>query len=224
MRLGYFASIGIQKGKPFAPDQRMKKILTEAAAVGDATARAVAFHWRQPEGKYYADGHWQLPFIGGYKFQSQPGVLNLDGYIFYYFMATGVTPAMEEKMVGLGSQYAWTRAGRGGNQLNGGKSYSLHLPPNMPVKTFWSIILYSNQTRSMIQTDQRFPSVGSQTKGLITNPDGTMDVYFGPKPPAVKETTGCRLCRAGLEHHPTPLRPTGALVRQDLAARRDRTD
>ena len=89
IRLGYYASIGIRKGKPFAPDARMKKILTEAAAVGDATARAIAFHTRDKEAYYYPNSAWQLPFIGGYKFQTQPGVLNLDGYIFYYFMATG---------------------------------------------------------------------------------------------------------------------------------------
>ena len=107
VRLGFYASIGIQKGKPFAPDARMKKILTEAAAVGDATARAIAFKIRQKEDYYYANSAWRLPFLGGYKFEDQPGVLNLDGYIMYYFLATGVTPAMEEKMVGRGSQYAW---------------------------------------------------------------------------------------------------------------------
>ena len=187
IRMGYYASIGIEKGKPFAPDARMKKILTEAAAVGDATARAVAFHWREKAGYYYANSHWQLPFVGGYKFQSQPGVLNLDGYIFYYFMATGVTPAMEEKMVGRGSQYAWTARDAKGQPLDGGKNYKLHLPPNIPVKDFWSIILYSNQTRAMLQTDQRFPSVSSQTKGLQVNADGSVDVYFGPKAPPGKE-------------------------------------
>jgi hypothetical protein len=188
VRLGLYRSIGIEKGKPFAPDERMKRILTEAAAVGDATARAIAFHMREKGDYYYADGHWQLPFVGGYKFQSQPGVLNLDGYIFYYFMATGVTPAMEEKMVGLGSQYAWTARDSKGNLLDGGKNYRLHLPPNVPVKDFWSVIVYSNQTRSMIQTDQRFPSVSSQTKGLQVNSDGSVDVYFGPKAPAGKQT------------------------------------
>jgi hypothetical protein len=187
VRLGYYAAIGIQKGKPFAPDARMTKILTEAAAVGDATARAIAFHMRDRNAYYYADSTWQLPFVGGYRFQSQPGVLNLDGSIFFYFLATGVTPAMEEKLVGRGSQYAWTARDAKGQPLDGAKSYRLHLPPNIPVKDFWSVILYSNQTRSMIQTDQRFPSVSSQDKGLLVNADGSVDVWFGPKAPAGKE-------------------------------------
>jgi hypothetical protein len=187
IRMGYYASIGIEHGKKFSPDARMKKLLTEAAAVGDATARTLAFHWRQKAGYYYENSTWQLPFVGGYLFQSQPGVLNLDAYSFYYFLATGVTPAMEEKMVGRGSQYAWTCRDAQGNPLDGGKNYKLHLPPNIPVKNFWSVILYSNQTRSMIQTDQRFPSVSSQTKGLLVNADGSVDVYFGPKSPPGKE-------------------------------------
>ncbi len=185
--LGLFQSIGIQKGKPFAPDDRMKKILTEAAAVGDATARAISFHTRSAEAYYYANSNWQVPFIGGYKFQTAPGVLNLDAAAFYYFMATGVTPAMEMKLVGQGSQYAWTARDSSGNPLDGARNYRLHLPPNIPVKDFWSVILYSNQTRSMIQTDQRFPSVSSQTQGLLVNADGSVDVYFGPKSPAGKE-------------------------------------
>jgi Protein of unknown function (DUF1214) len=74
-----------------------------------------------------------------------------------------------------------------GDPLDGGKNYKLHLPPNIPVQNFWSVIFYSNQTRSMLQTNQQFPSVSSQNQGLKTHADGSVDVYFGPNPPPGEE-------------------------------------
>ena len=185
--LGIFAAIGIEKGKLFAPDARMKKILTEAAAVGDATARTLTYQSRVKDSFLYPNSAWVTPFIGGsYKFE-QNGVVNLDEKALFFFYATGVTPAMTEKMVGQGSQYAGAFVDAKGNPLDGGKTYRLHMPPNIPAKDFWSFTIYDNQTRSMLQTDQQFPAVGSLTKGLLVNADNSVDVYFGPKAPAGKE-------------------------------------
>ena len=183
--LGLFASIGIEKGKPFAPDARMKEILTDAAKIGAVTARSLAFNIRTRDAYIYpgSTSHWRLPFFGGYKFQSQPGVSNLDGAAFYYFFATGVTPAMEEKMVGRGSQYPWAALDADGNPFDGAKTYRLSLPKGIPVKDFWSVIVYDNQTRSMLQTDQAAPSVSSQNKDIKINADGSVDVFFGPSAP-----------------------------------------
>lgn len=186
--LGLFASLGIVKGKPFAPDARMKKILADAASIGAVTARTIAYKMRDKEGFLYPDSHWRLPFFGGYKFEAAAGVSNLDGAIFFYFLATGVTPAMAEKMVGEGSQYPWTALDADGNAFDGGQTYKLRLPPNVPVKTFWSVIVYDTQTRSMLQTDQPAPSVSSQDKGVQANADGSVDVWFGPTAPAGHES------------------------------------
>jgi hypothetical protein len=185
--LGLFASIGIEKGKPFNPDARMKKILEDAAKIGAVTARSIAYRMRDRDGYFYPDSSWRLPFFGGYKFEVSPGVSNLDGAIFFYYLATGVTPAMAEKMVGKGSQYPWTPTDANGNPFDGSKTYKLHLPPHVPAKDFWSVIVYDTQTRSMLQTDQRFPSVSSQNAAIKTNADGSVDVWFGPKAPAGME-------------------------------------
>ncbi len=185
--LGMLASVGIVKGKPFKPDARMKKILTEAAAVADITARAIAYKSRIKESYFYENSAWGTPFIGGsYQFLAD-GVRDLDARTFFFFVATGITPSMTEKMVGKGSQYAIAFLDANGDPLDGGKNYKIHLPPNIPEKNFWSFTVYSSQTRSMLQTNQQYPSTGSLTKGMVVNPDTSVDVYFGPKAPAGQE-------------------------------------
>ena len=94
---------------------------------------------------------------------------------------------MAAKIVGVGSQYALATVDSEGRALDGAASYKLTLPANVPAKDFWSIVAYDNQTRSMLQTDQQFPSLNSD-RGVKINSDGSTDVYFGPEAPAGKES------------------------------------
>lgn len=184
---GLLASLGIKKGTPFAPDDRMQRILTEAAAVGNATARAIVFRTRDQAAYYYPASSWKMVWIGNdYEF-SPGGVLNLDARTLLFYVGQGVSPAMTVKMVGLGSQYAMTEHDAAGQYLDGAKTYRLHLPSQIPAKDFWSLLVYDPQTRSMLQTDQRFPSISSQKEGIIVNADSSVDTYFGPEPPPGKE-------------------------------------
>ena len=186
--LGLLASVGIEKGKPFAPDQRMKKIITESVAVGNATARAIVFKSRLKDAFFYPNSAWCTPFVGGsYEFLQQPGVRNLDARTFMFYYATGITPAMAIQIVGLGSQYGAAFTDSEGKPLDGGKTYKIHLPPNIPAKNFWSFVVYDNQTRSMLQTDEQFPSIGSQKKDIVINGDTSVDIWFGPTAPAGHE-------------------------------------
>ncbi|MEI6509528.1 MAG: DUF1254 domain-containing protein [bacterium] len=184
---GLLAAIGIRKDKPFAPDARMQAILAEAAAVGNATARAVLFSTRDPGLSYYPDSAWKKGSKSDDAEFSPDGVLDLDERTFYFCVTTQISPAMWVKMVGAGSQYAIADHDAAGRYLDGAKTYRLHLPPDIPAKGFWSVLVYDPQTRSMLQTDQRFPSLSSQKEDLAVNPDASVDVYFGPQPPAGKE-------------------------------------
>jgi hypothetical protein len=183
--LGVLASIGIRKGHEFSPDARMKKILTEAADVAAVTARALTARPRDTRQYLYPDeGVWTNPFIEGrYDFLDSDGARLIDSRIYMHFYATGITPAMTKAPVGKGSQYAIAYLDKNGDALDGSKTYRIHLPANVPANDFWSFTLYDNQTRSMLQTDQRLPGLDSYREGLKQNADGSYDVYFGPEAP-----------------------------------------
>lgn len=181
--LGILASIGIKKGQRFKPTSRMKKILKEAADVGAATVRALTAYPRNDSFYLYpGQSFWATPFPGGSHEFLDHGATILDGRALFHFYATGITPAMTKSVVGKGSSYAMTYRDSDGNPLDGSKSYKIHLSPNVPAKDFWSFVAYDNQTRSMLQTDQQFPSV-SNAKDIKQNSDGSYDIYFGPTLP-----------------------------------------
>ncbi|NOQ82768.1 MAG: DUF1214 domain-containing protein, partial [Myxococcales bacterium] len=187
---GLVASIGIVKGKPFSPDARMKKILTDAIAIGNATARAIVVQPREKAAYIYPDGNssWVMAYAGKDVFFEVDGARNLDARTMFFYPYTAVSPAMAVTTAGKGSDYAIAFLDSEKRAFDGAKTYKLHLPPNVPVNNFWAVTMYDTQTRSQLQTTNPYPSLGSQSQGFKQNADGSYDVYFGPTAPTGKES------------------------------------
>ena len=186
---GQLASIGIEKDKPFPSDKRMTDILVDAAAIGNTAARAISFSPRHPGLYTYGkNSGWYQPIIGGSTVYMDKGARVLDGRVFYHFGYICVSPAMSSKAAGKGSDYSMGMVDSKGRPLDGSKTYKLHLPPNIPVKDFWALTMYDTQTRCQLQTDQQFPTLDSYKEGMKKNADGSIDVYFSPKPPKGQES------------------------------------
>jgi hypothetical protein len=186
-RAGQCAAIGIVKGQPFAPDRRMRRILSLAAPLGAATARAITYKPRDPAAYLYPGSNWLNAFVGGsYEFLRNHARL-LDARAQFHYFATVITPAMAAATPGTGSAYAYTAMDANGNWLDGGLSYQLTLPPGIPAKNFWSVDLYDTQTRSLLETDNPCPSVMSTSGTVRANEDGSTTLYFGPGAPEGRE-------------------------------------
>jgi hypothetical protein len=146
----------------------------------------------------WANMLWQ----GGYDFETPPPMITAEGLFkpnppsgartlnsrtAFYYGYTMDSPGMIMRLPGVGSQYLMGFQDADKKDLDGGKTYKVTLPPNIPAAKFWSFTLYDNQTRSMLQTPQRFPRAGSQTyptPAAVANADGSTTIYFGPTKPA----------------------------------------
>ena len=181
------AAIGIEKGKPFKPDAQRRKLFDEAAQFASAIARNNSFASDDAARLVYPDRVWEWAFIGGSASWDSQGYINTDRRASFAYIAIGMSPAMVEKHIGAGSQYLWTPRDGSGAFLDGGKSYRLRIPANIPVKNFWSVVAYDADSRSILRNDQLFPSVSTYTNPGA-NADGSIDIYFGPKAPQAKET------------------------------------
>lgn len=185
--LGIFASIGIKKSQPFSPDAHMKELLEEAVAIGNASARSLCYRPRNKAAYFYEDRQWYSSFSGGVHDFMNNGEMVLDDRIMFHYMATGITPAMAAPKVGTGSVYAFTAHDSESNYLDGSKTYSVTLPTPIPAKDFWSFMVYSNQHRSMLETDQKFAGLDNLNPDVKPNEDGSYTIWFGPKAPKGKE-------------------------------------
>jgi len=148
--LSLLKPLGIEPGRPFAPDSRMKQILTEAADVGWAMDQVISMAPRLADVVYYAGTQWEFVLMLNPALRSEYW-RNFETRINYYFQGTMASPAMKEKAIGEGSQYLRSARDSKGDRLDGSNQYRLRVPGNMPVKEFWSVTVYDFETRSMVQ-------------------------------------------------------------------------
>ena len=181
----------------------MKQILTDAAAVGSAAGRTLNWRYNEihPEWSYYKGSMWSnMLWEGGAFFETPPpafkdgmfhphpptGARTLDSRIAFYYGYTLDSPGMIMNIPGVGSQYLIGFSDSDGNPYDGSKTYKVTLPKGIPAAAFWSLILYDNQTRSMLRTPQKFPRAGSQTypsPAPEAAADGSTTIYISPTQP-----------------------------------------
>jgi hypothetical protein len=185
-QLGRLATLGIKKGKPFNPDERMQRILDQGAKLGAAMCRAVVYGSREPDIKYWPGRHWEKMFLYNTTFE-RDGVQDIDARTLWHYQAIVVSPNLISTTAGAGTAYLTTFRDGQGRYLDGAAHYRLRVPANPPVKNFWAVTAYDPTTRSLLDVGGNTnKSLGSREKPAM-NADGSVDVYFGPEAPKGKE-------------------------------------
>jgi hypothetical protein len=177
--------LGIEKGIPFKPDARQAGILTEAAMVGEAMARANAYQKRFANALIWPDRRWEISL--GFEPGAEPEfVTPLDEYASWFYEAVTAAKAMATKVPGVGQTYLEATKDKDGNWLDGGKTYRLRVAAPVPAQQFWSVTAYDNESRCFIDNQEEIADRSSRMD-LIKNADGSIDIYFGPTAPIGKE-------------------------------------
>ncbi|XXD10162.1 DUF1254 domain-containing protein [Klebsiella sp. R445] len=178
--LEHLRFLGIEKGKPFNPTPEQKKLLEEASVVGQAMAKANNYGKRW-EPAFWKGTHWKHALTVSVD-QRMPNWDQFDERASWFYEAVSVSKAMLTQTPGVGQRYIVAYQDKDGNWLTGEHTYKLHVPANVPVKQFWSATVYDEKERQLIINDEHSPDVSSNKQGLKVNDDGSVDLYFGPKP------------------------------------------
>jgi hypothetical protein len=174
--------LGLEKGQPFKPDARQTRILTDAALVGEAMAKANTAERRFAGARFRPDAHWD--FALQLDADDPDAFWNLlDERASWFYEAIGAGPDMAPKRPGPSSAYLGAYKDKAGEWLDGGRSYRLRVPPNPPIKLFWSVTLYDVDTRALILNQQKIADRSSRMD-LRKNADGSVDICCGPIAPA----------------------------------------
>ncbi len=177
-------TIGIEKGKPFNPDLQ-EGILKDAAADAHEWINSRYDVLFLPP--YFENTHWALPVSHPLVESIQAGFIDPDkypnddrglAYSYAFFSA---------RHLGTGQYYLMTIKDRDDDPFKGDQTYKLNVPANAPVNQYWSATVYDRATHAFIRNASR-AGRSSQSPGIQKNADGSVNLYFGPKAPASKES------------------------------------
>ncbi len=181
--MGYLAYLGIEKGKPFNPDETTKKAMRQAAAdIYYYLQHRLTY--QKKEMYYWPNRHWQdvlTPDKNGYFSFVYDDMIDVDARAERYFFATYYPRAYYNPPANI---YMFAKMDKNGEPLQAGKNYKLTIPKDMPVTQFWSLIIYDGETWAFIYTKEKKVGISSyEMDKLKKNKDGTVTLYFGPEPP-----------------------------------------
>ncbi|MDE3825050.1 DUF1254 domain-containing protein [Sinorhizobium meliloti] len=181
--IGQLKSLGIEKGKPFSPTESMTKQLEVGVKEGHEWLEARYDSGQIP---FYDNSKWN--YIGNPELvkSAQAGYDESDAYpvdlrgVAYSYAFVGI------KRLGTGQFYLISLKDKAGQTFDGGKTYRLTVPANVPVEQYWSLTAYDRETHALIRNMPR-ASRSSQIADLEKNADGTVDLFLGPTAPDGKE-------------------------------------
>ena len=175
--------LGIELGKPFKPTDRQAKILAEGAALGELMQRNIQINPRFAH-PYWEGTNWYKSFDFGVE-QITDTKVELDERALWFYEAVTSSQGMVNPSIGKGQVYMTSKRDVNGDLLRADRTYRLRVPPNVPVGQFWSLTLYSENTRRAYESGSGTIASASRdsTNDLIVNKDGSVDLYIGPSAP-----------------------------------------
>ncbi len=185
---GELAALGIVKGRPFAPDERMRRILERSSRTANARMRVQSLSDRRRDRLVWSDRQWEWASL---RFEDADfdtlTATDPEAREKWFYQATGASSVMFRRTTGAGLvSWLGTRDANGAH-LDGGKTYELIIPQPVPARLFWSVTVYDLDTRSQIRTSQGKAALRSLFELRSALGSSKLSLYFGPSAPAGKE-------------------------------------
>jgi len=176
--MAYLTYFGILDGQPFNPDERISTLLAQGTNIGELLARANIMEpdFTEP---YWENTQWYR-LIDFPLAQEDEKRLYLDERAAWFYEAITTSKGMKTEKPGSGQIYMSTKRDKDKQVLRGGETYRLKVLPDAPAEQFWAVTIYGEHSRLFVRTNQLNANLDSRNTNLKKNPDGSVDIYFGP--------------------------------------------